>query len=101
MDSPLAGYVIFDFTRHLSGPFATMLLHDLGADVIKFEGRTGDPARHMGPIVGSDSAYFHPINRGKRSVIVDLKAPADVQEILRLVRYADCVVENFRPGVMS
>lgn len=101
MESPLTGYVVFDFTRHLSGPFATMLLHDLGADVIKFEGQTGDPARRVGPIVGSDSAYFHPINRGKRSVIVDLKAPADIQEILRLVRYADCVVENFRPGVMT
>ena len=99
--APLAGYVIFDFTRHLSGPFATMLLHDLGAEVIKFESPAGDPARRMGPFSGADSAYFHPVNRGKRSVVADLRSPADVAAILRLARFADGFTENFRPGVMA
>ena len=91
-------HVVFDFTRHLSGPFATMLLHDLGAEVIKFESPAGDPARRMGPFSGADSAYFHPVNRGKRSVVADLRSPADVAAILRLARFADGFTENFRPG---
>lgn len=99
--APLAGHVVFDFTRHLSGPFATMLLHDLGAEVIKFEGPAGDPARRTGPFVGSDSAYFDPVNRGKRSVVVDLNSRSDVAAIIRLLPYADCLAENFRPGVLA
>jgi CoA:oxalate CoA-transferase len=98
---PLAGLLVLDFTRHLSGPFATMLLHDLGAEVIKFESRSGDPARRAGPFADGDSAYFQPINRGKRSIVVDLTAPSDVAAILRLVPFADCLAENFRPGVMT
>jgi CoA:oxalate CoA-transferase len=98
---PLAGLLVFDFTRHLSGPFATMLLRDLGARVVKFEPPAGDSSRRSGPFDGDDSAYFHPINRGKESVVIDFRNPRQVGEVLHLMERADCVVENFRPGVMK
>lgn len=101
VSAPLSGVVVFDFTRHLAGPFATQILRDLGARVIKFEPATGDPARRSAPFQGQDSAYFHPINRGKESVVVDFSDPDDIERILQLMPYADCVVENFRPGVMD
>ncbi len=99
--APLDGLMVLDFTQHLAGPFATMILRDLGARVIKFEPPQGDPARRTGPFQNGDSAYFHPINRGKESVVIDLKRPEDVQAVRRLLPYADCLVENFRPGVMD
>jgi CoA:oxalate CoA-transferase len=99
--NPLADIVVFDFTRYLSGPFGTMILRDLGARVIKIESPSGDPSRRFGPYQGSFSAYFDPINRGKESVVVDLRDPAEVVRLRALLRQADCVVENFRPGVME
>lgn len=99
----LAGVVVVDFTQALSGPFSTMMLADLGADVIKIEapGR-GDDARHWGPpFVGEDSAYFMSVNRNKRSVALDLKTPAGRQAVLDLVAGADVVVENWRPGTAA
>lgn len=98
---PLADIVVFDFTRYLSGPFATMILRDLGARVIKIESPSGDPSRRFGPFQDSFSAYFHPINRGKESVVVDLRDPAEIARLGALLRHADCVVENFRPDVMK
>jgi CoA:oxalate CoA-transferase len=98
---PLTGVQVLDFTRHLAGPFATMILRDLGARVIKVEPPRGDPARSSGPFQGGDSAYFHPINRGKESVVADLKDPEDVAALQRLLARVDCVVEAFRPGVMD
>jgi CoA:oxalate CoA-transferase len=98
---PLKGVQVLDFTRHLAGPFATMILRDLGARVIKVEPPRGDPARRSGPFQGGDSAYFHPINRGKESVVADLRDEDDVAALRRLTTRVDCVVEAFRPGVMD
>jgi CoA:oxalate CoA-transferase len=97
----LKDLIVFDFTRVLGGPYATMILRDLGARVVKFEPRAGDPARDGGPYRNGDSAYFHPINRGKESVVVDLRDAGQVARIKRLLPQADCLVDAFRPGVMD
>jgi len=100
---PLAGIRVLDLTRVVSGPFATLQLGDLGADVVKIEepGR-GDESRSYGPpFTGGESAYFLSINRNKRSCAVDLKAPAGRDLVLRLAAVADVVVENFRPGTLE
>lgn len=99
----LAGVRVIDFTQALSGPFGTMMLADLGADVVKIEapGR-GDDARHWGPpFVGEDAAYFMSVNRNKRSVALDLKDDTDFRAVLALVAKADVVVENWRPGTAA
>lgn len=98
---PLAGLQVLDFTRVLSGPFATMTLADLGADVIKVEPvGFGDDTRHWGPpFVGDESTYFMSINRNKRSVVLDLKSEEGRQAAHELAASVDIVVENFRPGV--
>jgi len=100
---PLSGLTIVDLTTFLSGPYATQILGDLGARVIKVEapGR-GDSTRILPPhMVFGDSAYFHSTNRNKESVGIDLKKPAGRQLLLDLARQADVVIENFRPGVMK
>lgn len=99
--APLRGIRVIDFTRLLAGPYATMTLAELGADVIKVEKPdAGDDTRAWGPpFVGEDSAYFHAINRGKRSVALDLTKPEGLQQALDLIATADVVVESFRPGV--
>ena len=96
----LRGIRVLDLTRILSGPFASMILADLGADVIKVEDtRGGDDTRHWGPpFLGADAAYFHSVNRNKRSLSVDLKSEAGLDIVLRLADTADVVLENFRPG---
>ncbi len=96
----LAGIRIIDFTQALSGPYATMMLADLGADVVKIEQPDrGDDARHWGPpFVGADAAYFLAVNRNKRSVALDLKQEQDLLVVRRLVEKADVVVQNWRPG---
>jgi CoA:oxalate CoA-transferase len=100
---PLAGLTVVDLTRVLAGPYATMLLADLGARVIKVEAPgTGDDSRHIGPFAGpGDSAYFTSVNRAKESIALDLKAPADRAILDALVAGADILVENFRPGAME
>jgi CoA:oxalate CoA-transferase len=101
-DPPLADVRVLDLTRVLAGPFCTMLLADLGAEVVKVERPGGDDARQYGPFLPSgESAYFAGINRGKKSIILDLKQPADRDTFLRLVERADAVVENYRPGTMD
>jgi crotonobetainyl-CoA:carnitine CoA-transferase CaiB-like acyl-CoA transferase len=98
-DGPLAGLKVLDLSRVLAGPFATMLLGDLGADVVKVESPGGDVTRHWGPpFVGDTAVYFLTTNRNKRSVVLDLTQPDDRAAALRLAATADVVVENFRPG---
>ncbi|NDP41612.1 MAG: CoA transferase [Aromatoleum sp.] len=98
-DRPLSGTRVLDFTRVLAGPYCTALLADLGADVIKVEPPGGDDYRHIGPFVGGESALFLAVNRGKRSIVLDLADQEDLRVALALARKADVVVENFRPGV--
>lgn len=97
----LAGIRVVDLTRVLSGPFCTMLLADLGADVIKVEGPEGDPTRAIGAGRDGLSWYFAAFNRNKRSILLDLKREADRQVLARLIETADVLVENFRPGVLE
>lgn len=106
MTQPLEGVRVVDLTQVMAGPFCTMLLADMGADVIKVEPTgTGDLSRSMGGaemrLQGDDNAPFLALNRNKRSIALDLKEPADVEAFLALVRTADVLVENFRPGVME
>lgn len=100
---PLAGVRVVDFTRVLAGPYATMLLAELGADVIKIERPgEGDDTRAWGPpFVDTSSAYFHAVNRGKRSVALDLGDADDRAAVDALIASADVVIENFRPGVTA
>ncbi|MEH0110862.1 CaiB/BaiF CoA-transferase family protein [Tersicoccus sp. MR15.9] len=97
---PLRDLVVLDLSRILSGPFATMTLADLGADVIKVEQPgQGDDTRQWGPpFAGDQAAYFLSVNRNKRSLAVDLKTPEGLDAVRRLAAKADVVVENFRPG---
>jgi crotonobetainyl-CoA:carnitine CoA-transferase CaiB-like acyl-CoA transferase len=96
---PLAGLVVADFSRVLAGPYATMLLADLGADVIKVESPAGDDTRSwVPPTRGGVSTYYLAINRNKRSVALDLSDEADNVAARELARRADIMVENFKPG---
>jgi crotonobetainyl-CoA:carnitine CoA-transferase CaiB-like acyl-CoA transferase len=104
---PLAGIRVVDLTRALSGPYATLMLADAGADVIKVERPgAGDDTRgwgppFVGPAEAPESAYFLAVNRSKRSVVLDLKAAEDLDRLRALIADADVLVENFRPGVMD
>ncbi|MBM3806042.1 MAG: CoA transferase [Actinobacteria bacterium] len=98
---PLAGVRVLDFTRVLSGPHATRMLCDLGADVIKVEQPSGDLTRFSSPRVNSNSTYFIQQNVGKRNISIDLEMPEGVDLMRRLVAKCDVLIENFRPGVMS
>ncbi|MDH6709659.1 crotonobetainyl-CoA:carnitine CoA-transferase CaiB-like acyl-CoA transferase [Kitasatospora sp. MAA19] len=100
---PLAGLLVADFGRVLAAPYLTMLLADLGADVIKVEQPgTGDDTRSWGPPhAQGEATYFLSVNRNKRSLTLDLRDPADHARAVELVRRADILVENFRPGTMD
>lgn len=103
---PLRDVRVVDLTQALAGPFCTMLLADLGADVIKVENPNGDIPRYGGPFMREDDsrhygAYFASINRNKRGIVLDLKDAEDRDRLLRLIDAADVVVENFRAGVMD
>ena len=98
---PLTGIRVIDFTRVLSGPHATRMLTDLGAQVIKVEPPAGDMTRFTYPRVNSQSTYFVQQNVGKLNVSIDMDKPAGVELAARLIESADVVVENFRPGVME
>src|SRR5919108_771783 len=98
---PLDGFRVLDLTRFLSGPYCTMVLAELGADVIKVEQPvTGDDSRRMAPKVNGESYPFAMPNRSKRSISLDLKTDRGRNAFLRLVDGADLVIENFRPGVV-
>jgi crotonobetainyl-CoA:carnitine CoA-transferase CaiB-like acyl-CoA transferase len=99
---PLVGIRVLDFSTLLPGPLATLMLAEAGAEVIKIErpGR-GDEMRSYVPKFGADSVNFALLNRGKRSIAIDLKDPLEVERLLSLVRGADVLVEQFRPGVMD
>ncbi len=100
---PLEGVRVLDLSRVLAGPYATMILGDLGADVLKVEhpGR-GDDTRQWGPpFAGGESAYFLSINRNKRSIAVDLKTPEGLEKVKGLAAEADVVIENMRRGALS
>lgn len=97
----LSGIRVVDFTSMMAGPFATRMLADCGADVIKVEALTGDYMRYRSPVRDGRSAYYGQMNTGKKSIALDLKH-AEAQDIARrLIATADVVVENFRPGVMA
>jgi CoA:oxalate CoA-transferase len=99
---PLDGLRVIDLTTFLSGPSATQLLGDLGADVIKVESFEGDSSRAIvGPTLGGDSAYFLANNRNKRSIAINLKSVRGAGVLKSLIAGADVVVENFRPGVIK
>ncbi|HET6391207.1 MAG TPA: CoA transferase [Blastococcus sp.] len=96
---PLAGLLVADFSRILAGPYSTMLLADLGAEVVKVEGPGGDDTRTWQPPVRDGVAtYYLGVNRNKRSIALDLKDPADLDLARELARRADVLVENFKPG---
>src|ERR671919_3006410 len=98
---PLTGFRVLDLTRFLSGPYCTMVLAELGADVVKVEQPdTGDDSRRLAPKVNGESYPFGMPNRSKRSISLDLKSDRGRELFLRLARDADLVIENFRPGVM-
>src|ERR687890_1995489 len=99
---PLAGLLVADFSRVLAGPYATMLLADLGAEVVKVEGPAGDDTRSWQPPVREGvSTYYLGVNRGKRSVALDLRDARDLELAQELARRADVLVENFRPGGLA
>ena len=100
---PLEGVRVLDLSRVLAGPFATMVLGDLGADVLKVEHpERGDDTRHWGPpFAGGESAYFLSINRNKRSIGIDLKDPDGLERIEKLAAGADVVIENWRRGALE
>ena len=100
-EGPLTGYRIVDLSRVLSGPAATMLLADQGADVIKVEPLEGDITRQMGSGHGGMTTGFLNINRGKRGIAIDLRHPAGIEIIHRLISTADVFVQNFRPGAVD
>jgi len=101
-DRPLAGIRVLDLTQFLSGPYATQIFADLGADIIKLEPPQGDPIRVVPPhFVGEDSVYYLCINRNKRCVAVDMKMEAGRELVKKLALASDIVMENFRPGVLE
>jgi crotonobetainyl-CoA:carnitine CoA-transferase CaiB-like acyl-CoA transferase len=99
---PLAGLLVADFSRILAGPYASMLLGDMGADVVKVEAPGGDDTRTwLPPTRGEISTYYLAVNRNKRSIALDLKDDADVALARELARRADVVIENFKPGGLA
>lgn len=99
--APLEGIRVLDLTRVLSGPFCSMMLGDMGAEVIKIEPPKGDPVREQGAMPNGFSWYFAAFNRNKKSIVLDLYSEAGKEVLARLIRDADVMVDNFRPGVLA
>src|SRR6185436_13218254 len=96
------GLRVIDLSSFLPGPYLTMTLADHGAEVIKIEQPgEGDPGRHIGPSDGPTTVFFRNFNRGKKSVVLDLKVPDERERLLALIDSADVFVETFRPGVAA
>ncbi len=99
---PLNDVIVLDLTRVLAGPYCTMILADLGAEVIKVERPdVGDDSRAFGPFINGKSAYFISLNRGKKSMVLNLKMEKDLKVFKELIKKVDVLVENFRPGTMD
>jgi crotonobetainyl-CoA:carnitine CoA-transferase CaiB-like acyl-CoA transferase len=101
MPQPLSGLLVLDFTTLLPGPLATLLLAEAGAEVVKIERPGGEDMRHYEPRFDGESAMFTLLNRGKKSLVLDLKNDSDQARLRPLIERADVLVEQFRPGVMS
>src|SRR5919109_541729 len=101
MPQPLSGLLVLDFTTLLPGPLATLMLAEAGAEVIKIERPGGDELRNFPPLLDRNSAAFALLNRGKRSLVLDLKDRNDHARLVPLLARADILVEQFRPGVME
>jgi crotonobetainyl-CoA:carnitine CoA-transferase CaiB-like acyl-CoA transferase len=100
-ESALAGLRVVEFARYISGPYCGMVLADLGADVIKVETPSGDPARREGPWIGDRSGYFAQMNRNKRAVVVDARSEEGRARLREMLMDSDVFIENFRPGVLE
>lgn len=100
MPLPLEGIRVLDLTNVMAGPYCSMVLGDLGAEVVKVESLEGDSSRHFAPLVNDESYCFAVLNRNKRSVALDLKSPGGRDVVLKLAARSDVVLENFRPGVV-
>src|SRR4051794_4487536 len=98
---PLSGVLVLDFTTLLPGPLATLMLAEAGAEVIKIERPGGEDMRVMAPLIDGEAAVFSLLNRGKKSIALDLKNPGDRNRLRPLLEKADVLVEQFRPGVME
>src|SRR6478672_8400979 len=98
---PLSGLLVVDFTTLLPGPLATLMLAESGAEIIKIEQPDGENARRFPPLVDGESVAFAMLNRGKTSMALDLKDEADRAKLVPLIKRADILVEQFRPGVME
>src|SRR5258706_6847765 len=103
MASPLEGLRVLDFSRVLAGPYCTMMMSDMDAEVIKVEAPgKGDDTRYWGPpFLGTESTYFLAVNRGKKSITLNLKSAGGKDAAKRLAACSDVLVENFRPGAME
>ena len=100
--APLEGIRVLDLTRVVAGPFCTMMLGDMGADVLKIEEpEHGDDTRDWGPFINGAGSFYLELNRSKKSVTLDLKTPADAASLRALVATADVLIENFRPGSLA
>ena len=95
---PLNGILVLDMTNVLSGPFATLILRDLGAKIIKIEKPEGDDSRKFGPFIKKKSCYFVSLNRGKKSIVLDLKNSQDMIIFKKLLSKADVLIDNYKPG---
>src|SRR3954447_6365007 len=102
MPPPLAGLTIVDLTRVVAGPFCTMMLGDMGAEVLKIEEpKHGDDSRAWAPFLEGTGSFFLALNRSKKSVALDLKTPEGAESLTRLIETADVLIENFRPGSLA
>lgn len=98
---PLSGIKVLDLSRFVAGPHAAMMMGDMGADVVKVEGLGGEPSRRLAPQINGESTYFMALNRSKRGVVLDLRSEAGKDVLRELMRQADILVENFRPGTIA
>ena len=98
---PLSGVIVLDMTSVLSGPFATSILGDLGAKIIKIEKPDGDDSRKFGPFINKKSCYFISLNRGKKSIVLNLKKNEDKLIFSDLLEKADVLIDNYKPGVLE
>lgn len=101
MTHPLANVLVLDLTQRLAGPYATMILGDLGARIIKVEPPGGDETREFIPRIGDESTYFLSVNRNKESIVLNLKDPRGLAVFHQLAALADVVIDNYRPGVLE